>query len=110
MHETKAISENVQREPDSHFALNGQFVPRIHTLCDHQWDYMVMECATQSLVLGKRTTGRIMIHADLDKSNRGDRARALIVLEVDVGSATHGPCLSSQGSIAVQKQNQMIFR
>jgi hypothetical protein len=62
-----------------------------------------MECATRSLVLGKRTTARIMIHADLDKFNRGYRARALIVL--DVGSATHGPCLSSQGSIAVQKQN-----
>jgi hypothetical protein len=69
-----------------------------------------MGCATRSLVLGKRTTERIMIHADLDKFDRGGRARALPILEVDLGSATHGPCLSSQGSIAVQKRNKMIFR
>jgi hypothetical protein len=80
-----------------------------YSYCDHQWDFTGMGCATRSLVLGKRTTERIMIHADLDKFDRGGRARALPILEVDMGPATHGPCLSSQGSIAVQKRNKMIL-
>jgi hypothetical protein len=32
MHETKAISEDVQREPDSNYALNGHFMSHMHTL------------------------------------------------------------------------------
>jgi hypothetical protein len=36
-----------------------------------------MECVTRSLIMGTKPTERIMIHADLDKFDRGCRARAL---------------------------------
>jgi hypothetical protein len=75
--------------------------------CDRQWDFTVIECVPRSLGLGKRTTERIMIHADLDKLRCGGQARALPLLEVDVESATHGPCLSFQGGIQ-KKQKKMI--